>query len=201
MKRVQISSNSGEKDWNGIKILLVVGHECLIRAVCEAHPIWLEQGAIPAELQTCRLPAHLQSHQDYGSNQTTSSFSSRQWLGKEETKICVSFRSQVSSNVPWWLNTGAPLPILKVAWEFPGDTGGRKSDCTGLIETEKEEGKNRTVMQMIKKVQMLPAAVESMTQSIKDNDFAQAVGREVSRNVLWGGWEVRLGNNRKQQES
>lgn len=98
-----------------------------------------------------------------------------------------------SSNVPWWLNTGAPLPILKVAWEFPGDTGGRKSDFTGLIETEKEEGKNRTVMQMIKKVQMLPAAVESMTESIKDNDFAQTVGRDVSRNALWGerlGWEI-----------
>lgn len=124
MKRVQISSSSGEKDWNRIKILLVVGHEGLIRAEYEAHPIWLEQGTIPAELQTCRLPAHLQSHQDYGSNQTTSSFSSRQWLGKEKTKICVSFRSQVSRRCPmmaqYWCSTPNTKGSLGISWRYWG---------------------------------------------------------------------------------
>lgn len=58
---------------------------------------------------------------------------------------------------------GAPLPVSKVAWEFPGDTGGRKV-------TAWEEGKKRAVMQIIKKVQMLPAAVEGMAENTKDSD-------------------------------
>lgn len=43
----------------------------------------------------------------------------------------------------------------------------------GFIETEKEEGKKGAAMQIIKKVQMLPAAVEGMAENTEDSDRRQ----------------------------